>query len=266
MTFTNLFIWRSHYGVRWSLYRDWLLFIFGSGNGLHALPPVGPSSRQEVTLTLLRWLREQGAGDARIERADKRLIDELADIDLFQVEPSREHFDYVYRSQNLVNLAGRKYHAKRNYINTFRKTNEFSYEDFTTAHVPACLDMAERWCRMRRCEEDMSLEAESIAVREAVENFNALKIQGGVIKLNESVEAFALGEMLNPKTAVVHIEKADPDIRGLYAIINQQVCEHNWQDVEFINREQDLGEANLREAKLSYQPDHMVEKFRIRLK
>ena len=92
-----------------------------------------------------------------------------------------------------------------------------------------------------------------------------MQIKGGVILINEKVEAFTLGERLNEETAVVHIEKANTEIRGLYNAINQQFCEKQWPDTRFINREQDLGEPGLREAKLSYNPDHMVEKFRIRL-
>jgi hypothetical protein len=64
---------------------------------------------------------------------------------------------------------------------------------------------------------------------------------------------------------VIHIEKANPEIPELYAMINQQFCEKTWSNVPMINREQDLGEPGLRQAKLSYLPDHLVEKFRIRL-
>ena len=63
--------------------------------------------------------------------------------------------------------------------------------------------------------------------------------------------------------ATVHIEKADPEIPGLYAVINQQFCENSWPDVPFVNREQDLGEPGLRKAKLSYYPDHLEEKFEV---
>ncbi len=216
LTFTNLFIWRAYYEVRWSLHQDWLLIVFGRpGHSLYALPPVGPSSRQEVSRHLLRWMKEEGASEPRIERADQRLVTELADTSDFQVEPTREHFDYVYRRQDLIQLAGRKYHAKRNYINTFRRTYQFDYEDLTSNHVPACLELADRWCQMHRCEADMSLAGEWTAVSEALTNFGALKIKGGVIKLNGEVQAFTLGELLNSQTAVVHIEKADPEIRGL---------------------------------------------------
>jgi hypothetical protein len=86
-----------------------------------------------------------------------------------------------------------------------------------------------------------------------------------VILINDRVEAFALGELLDEGTAVIHIEKANPEIRGLYAMINQQFCEYAWSEVSFINREQDLGEPGLRAAKMSYNPHHLVEKFRVRL-
>ncbi len=77
------------------------------------------------------------------------------------------------------------------------------------------------------------------------------------------MEAFSLGELLNQRTAVIHIEKANPEIGGFYTLMNQQFCEHAWKEVEFINREQDLGEDGLRMAKLSYHPERLEEKFRI---
>ncbi|MDP2932485.1 MAG: phosphatidylglycerol lysyltransferase domain-containing protein [Chloroflexota bacterium] len=266
LTFTNLFIWRIHYGAMWSLYRDWLLFVFDKPGATYALPPIGPPSRQEVTWRLLQWLKDKGKSEPRLERADQRLVTELAGSGDFLVEPRRDHFDYVYRSQDLIELAGRKYHAKRNYINTFVKKNEFSYEAMAENHLPACVALADRWCEWHRCEEDMNLIGERSAVLESLANFGALKIKGGVIRVNGEVEAFALGEMLNSQTAVVHIEKANPEIRGLYSVINQQFPEHNWREAAFINREQDLGEPQLRETKLSYFPHHMVEKFHVRLR
>ncbi len=72
-----------------------------------------------------------------------------------------------------------------------------------------------------------------------------------------------MGQLLNRQTAVIHFEKANPEIGGLYSLINQQFCEHAWKEVQFINREQDLGEEGLRKAKMSYNPEHLEEKFRI---
>jgi hypothetical protein len=266
LTFTNLFIWRAHYGVIWSLYKDLLLLVFDrTAHGAYVLPPIGVSSRQEATRRLLHWLEEKGEDEPRIERADQRLAGELAGATDLVIGPTRDDFDYVYSCQDLVRLAGRKYHAKRNFINTFQSIHQFSYEALTQNHISACLELAAKWCQLHRCDEDLNLTGEWVAIREALTNFGALQLQGGVIRLASGIEAFALGELLNSETAVVHIEKANPAIRGLYAVINQQFCQHNWEHATFVNREQDLGLLPLRQAKLSYHPHHLVEKFRIRL-
>ena len=183
----------------------------------------------------------------------------------FFIEPTRDQFDYVYRSQDLIQLAGRRYHSKRNHINKFTQSYSFTYSSLGERHLQACMELGGRWCELRRCEEDLNLRGESEAVQEALTHFSSLKIQGGVILIQDKVEAFSLGERLNPETAVVHIEKANPEIHELYTMINQQFCEKSWSNVPMINREQDLGEPGLRQAKLSYLPVHLVEKFRIRL-
>ena len=267
LTFTNMFIWRPHYGFRWSLYEDWLLVIGTNGAGVQALPPVGPASRAEVSAMLLRWMKEEGGiAEPGIDRADARLVAELTESGAFLFEPSRDHFDYVYRTEDLIQLAGKPYRAKRNHLNYLLRSYRIVYEPVTESMVEACLGLAANWCSLRRCEEDLNLLGEWDAIREAFNHFGRLRMEGGAIFINGRLEAFALGERLNGQTVVVHIEKANTEIRGLYAAINQQFCEKQWADTPFINREQDLGEPGLREAKLSYNPDHLVEKFRIRLK
>jgi uncharacterized protein len=265
-TFTNLFMWRHHYGFCWSVYQDWLLVVsLIPGAAPYGLAPVGPPSRLQATHTLLQWLREAHGPSSRIERADERLVKELQGSNSLTFEATREQFDYVYRSEDLVELTGRKYHAKRNHLNKFMRSYQFVYEPFSLSHLGACLQLADNWCQWRRCDEDLNLAGEWDAAREALRHFEDLAIQGGVILINHRVEAFTLGEPLNEQTAVVHIEKANPEIPGMYALINQQFCQHHWVQVPFVNREQDLGEPGLRKAKLSYYPDHLVEKYRIRL-
>jgi hypothetical protein len=266
-TFTNLFIWRSHYGFQWCVYRDWLLLISATeGNRSFALQPIGPSPRLEAVQMLLQWLKaERGEEDPRIERADRSLASELEGAPELSIEPVRDHFDYVYQTEDLIKLAGRKYHSKRNQVNQFVRSHSFDYAPVTDQHIKECLNLTETWCEWHRCEEDMNLLDEWEAVRAALNNFSALSLKGGVILIEDKVEAFALGELLNHQTALVHIEKANPEIKGLYAVINQQFCEKAWQDVSFVNREQDLGEPGLRKAKLSYYPHRLEEKFTIRL-
>jgi hypothetical protein len=266
-TFTNLFIWRSHYGFHWSRYEDWILVLSTADpRGSFFLQPIGPPYRIEAVRKCLQWLREEkGEKKPRIERADAKLAGEIQGAPDLVVEPTRDHFDYLYKSQDLIQLAGRKFHGKRNHISRFLQSHTFSYSPLEEPHLPECLRLGGFWCEIRRCDEDLNLMGEWEAVREALAHFSELKIQGGVLLLEGKVEAFSLGEMLNQETAVIHVEKANPEIPGLYPLINQQFCEKNWSRVAFINREQDLGNPGLRKAKESYFPDLLVEKFRIAL-
>jgi uncharacterized protein len=267
LTFTNLFIWQSHYGYQWSRDRDWLLVVSASpGGGAWALPPVGPGPRVDQCRQVLGWLRdERGVADPAIERADLRLAAEVAGHPEFVVERLRDHFDYVYRTDDLINLAGGKYHAQRNHINSLARSYRCRYEPLGEKYLSACLYLCARWCQVKRCECDLSLLGEWEAITAALANYQALELQGGVIIINDRVEAFTCGELLNKDTAVIHLEKAAPEMRGLYAVINQQFCRQAWAGVPLVNREQDLGEPGLRTAKMSYHPHHLVEKFRIRL-
>jgi hypothetical protein len=265
LTFTNLFIWQEYYRINWCLEGEHLLVLCQSADGIcYALEPVGPPPRAELALRLLRWLQTaMGVESPRMERADTRFVAELGDDPRFSISPAREHFDYLYSTQDLIHLEGRNYHSKRNFINTFKGSYTFRYAELTNEYVKDCLDFQEEWCTLHRCAEDMGLLGEWSAIRRALENLGELNLRGGIITVDGKVQAFTLGEKLNNETVVVHIEKANPQMRGLYAVINQQFCQHAWADVAYINREQDLGEEGLRQAKLSYHPTRLIEKFTI---
>lgn len=265
LTFTNLFIWREYFGWEWAGDGDWLWLVAAKRG--YALPPIGPAPRAETARRLLHHLRDERGFSPRLERVDAALVAEMAGgaPDLV-VEPTRNQFDYVYRTEALATLAGRKYSAKRNQLNRLQREYPAArYLSLTPSLTAACQELAGRWCELRRCDEDGSLLGEWEAVQEALVHFAALQLQGGAIELAGQLVAFALGEPLNAQTAVIHIEKADPTITGLYVLINQQFAAQAWAAFPFINREQDLGDEGLRQAKLSYNPDRLVEKFRISL-
>lgn len=264
LTFTNLFIWRGYFGWEWTCDGDWLWLVAASRG--YALPPIGPRPRAEAARRLLAYLRDERGVVPRLERADATLAAELIGFPDVAIEPTRDQFDYVYCTEELLTLAGRKYSTKRNLLNRFRREHpEAVYAPLTPAMTAACQELTGRWCELRHCDEDLGLLGEWEAVQQALMHFEALQLQGGAILLEGQIMAFAVGEPLNARTAVIHIEKADPTITGLYAMINQQFAAQAWAAFPFINREQDLGDEGLRRAKLSYNPDRLVEKFRISL-
>ena len=268
LTFSNLYIWRTHYHTRWCVLGDWLLVLLDAGDGRpFALPPIGPPGRTRIVRRFLDWMRAEGGIELpMIGRADARLAAELREAaaqDL-DVRLEREHFDYLYRTDDLARLHGHRYDAKRHHVTQFRRSWDVVYEPLREAHVADCLRVLDVWCEWRRCDEDLSLIGDRAATREALVHFGALDLTGGVVYGEEGPEAFALGESLNDRTAVVHVEKANPHVPGLFAVINQQFARQAWPTTPYLNREQDLGEPGLRLNKLSYHPVRLVEKYRVR--
>jgi hypothetical protein len=179
----------------------------------------------------------------------------------------RDNYDYVYHSKDLIELKGRKYHSKKNHINSFlRNYSNYQYIPLTTEWVSRCIETQIEWCKKKGCDDDPMLKGERDAIIEVLTHWNELKLTGGLISIDGKVEAFSFGEQLNSDTAVIHVEKANPDIRGVYPVINQKFCENAWNHLVYINREEDMGLEGLRKAKESYCPVKMVEKFNARAK
>ena len=95
-----------------------------------------------------------------------------------------------------------------------------------------------------------------------VTHFEALDYKGAVIRIDGKIAAFTLGEMLNDETVVVHVEKANGTITGLYGVINQEFLLHEWPEAKYVNREEDTGAEGLRKAKLSYHPVELIKKYK----
>lgn len=188
----------------------------------------------------------------------------------FNYIEERDLFDYVYDGKNMRELKGRKNVKKRNHINYFLKEykGRYEYRLLDDKDFEACLKLMQEWTSNKEENGTVSdeIEEELIGIKKLFENYSIikdkLKIAG--IFIDEKLEAFTMGEYINPNMALIHIEKANPNIRGLYPFINQQFLVHEFSDVEFVNREEDLGIEGLRKAKLSYHPVRFVEKYTVK--
>lgn len=261
LTFTNLFIWRRRYMPLWSVRGDVLLVVLRDGLGRpFGLPPVGPGDKRSALEYLANQLAEFSL-DATIGRVGRRFVDAHVSPDRFRILEDRDNSDYVYLTENLIKLSGNKFHKKKNHLNKFVKNHPFEYRSMDRNLAGTCLQLQESWCELKNCSDDEDLFDEDKAVYEALTHFSELGFAGGVILIDSRVEAFGFGEKLNQDTAVIHVEKANPSIPGLYVAINQQFCQDAWSGFRYVNREQDLGVEGLRKAKQSYHPHHMIDKF-----
>ncbi len=263
LTFTNLFMWRDHYQPCFRIFNGVGLFICRADDGTpFGLPPSGTGDKGSALVQLFQDI-ETMTTSPRVARVGRAFVESHMDREQFIAEPDEAQFDYVYLCDDLIQLGGRKLHQKKNHLNQFIKHNEFETRLLDIALAAQALELQESWCQMRQCRLDPSLSGEDRAVYEALTHFEELRYKGLAVIINGRMEAFALGESLNPETVVIHVEKANPDIRGLYAAVNQRFCLEVWSKYQYINREQDLGVEGLRRAKQSYHPHHKVEKFNL---
>jgi hypothetical protein len=177
--------------------------------------------------------------------------------------------DYLYDLEKLTTLAGKKLHAKRNYINRFEGLYpEWVFEPISSANVSECLLTDGLWVYNKTEEDFDTIPGEVRALENALLNFCAMELDGGLIRLSPggTVVAFTVGERICEDTYITHFEKALPDIDGAYQLINREfakLIKEKYPAVHYVNREEDMGLENLRKSKRSYYPELMEDKYRV---
>ena len=262
LTFTNLFCLNAKRQVLVAEHEGGLVFLAKEGERSFFLTPVCACDVKSTARAMFE--RAQAAGfEPVIERAPEATAEELAQAG-FKVEEDRANWDYVYRVSDLALLEGRHFDGKRNLIRQALASHQCEYRRITADNLSDCLALETSWCNLRHCELDPGLEAEQRAIAVCLENWERFSLIGGSVIVDGRIQAFAIGERLNPTTAVVHFEKANPEMRGMYQLINQWFSRNGLSEHAYVNREQDLGIEGLRKAKESYHPHHMVRKFTVR--
>lgn len=180
----------------------------------------------------------------------------------FEYIQKREYFDYIYLRDDLVELNGKNYKAKRNHINKFTKTYLYEYKPLTLELLSSCKEVERKWCIKRGCTDDINMTNEHKALSFMLDNFEKLNIMGGTIWVDGEIVAFTLASEINEETIDIHIEKADTDYDGVYSVINQEFASTLPSQYRYINREEDLGMPGLRKSKLSYHPNILLPKCR----
>jgi hypothetical protein len=261
-SFANCFNWSRAYGIEIA-FHDRFLLVRSGENPLYYTFPVGAGDLKAI----FEEIRNDAVATQRpvVFRAilpeQKEQLEQLFP-GAFRFTPQRNSFDYVYRSDDLIRLAGKKYQSKRNFISRFKKNNDWRYEPVTSANLPECVAMNDAWCRLYGCNDNQSLKAETCAVHRALLHFADEQLEGGLLRVDGEVVAYTVGEPLNSDTFIVHIEKAFSErFPGAYQVINHEFLQQQAARFPYVNREDDAGDAGLRKAKLSYHPAFLLEKY-----
>ncbi len=168
----------------------------------------------------------------------------------------RDNADYIYETKSLITLSGKKLHGKKNHLNRFLKTYEGRWETvpISRENLPLVRAFHEEWCKKNDCKGGKGLAGEYCAVMDALDVYEELGVFGLLLLVDGKPAAYSFASKINDQVADVHVEKADTDIDGSYAVINQQMAEKMLSSFTYVNREEDMGIPGLRKAKESYRP------------
>jgi len=255
-TFTNLYAWGQTRKIFCGRIEGSLVFLVPAGDDRFVLlgPPLGDTPLETVFSRLAGRL----IGAIRVPAMVG--MDRLG----LEVIPDPNNSDYLYKSSDLAELAGRKFAKKRNQVKKALAAATIEYHSLTYKDGDECISMLDRWCRLRGCRHDPGLCGEYQAIVRSLALFDGKKLFGGALYNGGEMIAFAIGEQLNRETAVCHFEKAMPLPGGAGQVINQMFAKNELLGhFALVNREQDLGIEGLRQAKRSYHPVAMVMKYRI---
>ena len=263
-TFANVYLWSRQYPVKWAVVENALVFKSEDEEHLAFAYPAGEAADVRRAI---EWLMEYCKGRGLPFQMYNLTPEHFAQLEewypgRFQIAYDRDSADYVYESEKLATLSGKKLHSKRNHINKFKALYDgrWSYEAITPQNAEECFQMALKWREQNGCEDDPEKRGEICVTMNALRLFEELELTGGILRIDGEVVAFTNGEPICSDTFVVHIEKAFADVEGAYPMINQQFVEHECREYLYVNREEDTGAEGLRKAKLSYRPVFMVEK------
>ncbi|MDO4710328.1 MAG: phosphatidylglycerol lysyltransferase domain-containing protein [Peptostreptococcaceae bacterium] len=264
--FITLYMWQTVYDFHFAT-TDNFMAVFGVKEGeLFAIQPYCRAEHFEEAMIFIESFFKKVDQKLEFKAVTEEVLAKMEALypGRFRWETNRDDSDYIYEAEKLRTLAGRKMHSKKNHLNAFIKEygERFVYKRLDKNDFSDCIRLSEKWAFSR--EKDQNLIGESLAIKKVLKNYSKFsKLKVGGIYIDNQLEAFTFGDHLNPNMALIHIEKANPDIRGLYTAINKFFVEKEFPDVEFVNREDDLGIEGLRLAKLSYKPTKLVDKYSV---
>lgn len=286
-TFFSNYIWRTTYCLCWDIIDDYMVMagsdcLREDAKAVIAMPltkdgTYEPKKLREAILKAKNKFQERKI-DFSIEVIPEHMIKYLEAA--FPQEmifcEDRDDDEYVYLKEKMITLSGRVLHKKKNHMNYFKKNYSYEARPLTLEDKEDVLALVKTFIDGKENpashpdnaevnlideEELETLKMEEEAITEAMKLIEYPNIYSIGLYLEGNLKAFSIGERLNENTAVAHFEKAKDGYRGIYQVVASEFCKALPEDIVYINREEDMGIENLRQAKEALRPDHMVKKY-----
>jgi hypothetical protein len=266
-------IWKDYYNAQFCLLPSGVIWMQKIANYPYAsLVPVCKKEELRGNFQLLQdYLTNVKQAKLIMYLVDEEALEIIAPDPLkYEIIEDVNSFDYIYDAEKLRLLSGKKYHKKKNHVNAFLKEygERYEYKKLSLEHTNEILEFSKKWAQAKDSDDELNrIESEEIGIRNLLDAYAYADIRMGGIYIDGVLEAFTIGNYNESmQMAIIHIEKANSLVRGLYPFINQQFLVHEFPKSLFVNREDDMGLPSLRKAKEAYHPIKMGKKYTIQEK
>ena len=265
--FFTMLIWSFRHDVEFTIIENTLFMRTKGDNSYWYLSPVGQLSFEKSVQIII--------DDAKLKNYRIKIfaMDEVQKLimqqnfgDRFEIIEDRDSFDYIYKTEDLSSLPGKNYQKKRNHCSRFeRDYPEYTFNAITSENVDKAKDFIREWCCRNNCDESLGLYSERKGIIEILDNIDKTDVLGAFIETKDGVVALTLASPINDSMVDIIVEKGFHEVTGAYAVINRDFARNCLQSYQYINREDDMGQENLRKAKLSYFPHEIRTKYLAKL-
>lgn len=266
--FTNVFMWQDYVDIKIARFEDFVMVKADyGGDHINYQYPAGKGDMAKAIKEIILASQNDNRPPAITSIPDegKELLEDLFP-DTFTFTNPRGNHDYIYLSSDLADLPGKKFQKKRNHCSRFERDNpnwEFKLIDNTK--INDISKFTERWLNQAGNVDSEGIKNEMLAIKRAMENYEALNLMGGYLEVDDEIVAYSYGRPMGDEF-IAHVEKAMYDVQGAYAVINREIAKSVGSNYKYINREDDVDEEGLRKSKLSYRPVFLINKWRAQFK
>ncbi len=137
------------------------------------------------------------------------------------------------------------------------------YFPLTKDLLPDALNISEKWLS-EHDDADIFLQFELSNIREAVNNWENLEMQSGILYADGEPAAMIMFSALSEQCIDAHFEKSQKKFaeNGAFVAINKFIASSKTlEPYEYINMEEDIRIAGLKQSKDLYRPVFKIKKY-----
>ena len=266
----NIYIWLNSFPTKYFLTDKGLIWVTKSQNGQYytSVPNCRTEDLQECFYTAQTYFNNVLGKNLVMYLVDKNALEQLnLPEDEYVVIPDRTYADYIYDAEKMRTFSGKKYHGKKNHLNAFKREYEgrYRFTFLSQENENEILKFLEWWKQGKaHTQEHEFIDSEAVGIQYILEHEQVFDYKIGAVYIDDRLEAFTIGNYSPLEDMVfIPVEKANPNIRGLYQYICSEFLKQAFPNAAKVNREDDMGLEGLRQSKLSYHPIYLVEKYTV---